>query len=64
MHRQEQALGAGQRIGAAAGGAIVLPGPFRRGDIGLVEDVLRRVAGIDPLSGNSSTTRTFSISAV
>ncbi len=44
-HRQEQALCAGQRVGAASGGAVVLPGPFRRREIGLVEDVLRRIAG-------------------
>jgi hypothetical protein len=47
MHRQEQALGAGQRIGAATGGAVVLPGPFGGGDIGFIENVLRRVAGLD-----------------
>ena len=46
MHRQEQALGAGQRVGAAAGGAVVFPGPFRRREIGLVEDVFRRIAGL------------------
>ena len=46
-HRQEQALGARQRIGAAAGGAIVLPGPVGGGEIGLVERVLRRIAGLD-----------------
>ncbi len=44
MHRQEQALGAGQRVGAAAGGAVVLPGPFRRGEVGVVERVFRRIA--------------------
>ena len=67
-HRQEQPLGAGQRVGAAAGGAVVLPGPVRGGEIGLVERVLRRIAGLHrrcaPSSGSSSTTRTFSISAV
>ena len=46
MHRQEQAFGAGQRIGAAAGGAVVLPRPFRRGEIGIVENIFRRVAGL------------------
>ena len=46
-HRQEQALRAGQRVRAAPGGAVVLPGPFRRGEIGLVEHVLRRIAGLD-----------------
>ena len=45
-HRQEQPLGAGQRIGAAPGRPIVLPGPFGRGEIGLVEHVLRRIAGL------------------
>ena len=45
-HRQEQALSAGQRIGAAAGRAVVLPGPFRRREIGLVEHVLGRIAGL------------------
>ena len=43
MHRQEQALGARQRVRAAAGDAIVLPGPFRRGDIGIVENILGRI---------------------
>ena len=46
MHRQKQALGAGQRIGAAAGCAIVLPGPSRGGKVGAVENVFRRVAGL------------------
>ena len=46
-HRQEQPLGARQRIRAAPGGAIVLPGPFRGGEVGIVEDVLRRIAGLD-----------------
>ena len=46
-HRQEQPLGAGQRVGAAAGRAVVLPGPVGGGEIGLVERVLRRVAGLD-----------------
>ena len=46
MHRQEQPLGAGQRVGAAPGRAVVLPGPFRGGEIGLVERVLRRIAGL------------------
>ena len=46
-HRQEQPLGAGQRIGAAPGGAVVLPGPFGGGEIGLVERVLGRIAGLD-----------------
>ena len=46
-HRQEQALGAGQGVGAAPGGAVVLPGPFRGGEVGLVEHVLGRIAGLD-----------------
>ncbi len=45
-HRQEQALGAGQRIGPPPGGAVVGPCPFRGGEIGLVENVLGRVAGL------------------
>ena len=45
MHRQEQAFRAGQRIGAAAGRAVILPRPFRRGEIGIVENIFRRVAG-------------------
>ena len=47
MHRQEQALGAGQRVGAAAGGAVVFPGPSGGGEIGLVENIFRRIAGLD-----------------
>ena len=46
MHRQKQALGARQRIGAASGGAIVLPGPFRRRDVGVVENVFGRITGL------------------
>ena len=46
-HRQEQPLGARQRIGAAPGRAIVAPRPVRGGQIGLVELVLRRVARLD-----------------
>ncbi len=46
-HRQEQPLGARQRVGAAPGGAIVLPGPFGRREVGFVERVLRRIAGLD-----------------
>ena len=67
VHRQEQPLGARQRIGAAAGGAVVLPGPFGRGEIGIVERVLRRIAGLHrdrAVPGSSSTTRTLSIRAV
>ena len=47
MHRQEQALGAGQRIGAATGGVVVFPRPSRGGEIGVVKDVFRRIAGLD-----------------
>ena len=47
MHRQEQPPGAGQRVGAAAGGVVVFPGPARGGEIGVVENVLRRIAGLD-----------------
>ena len=36
---------AGQRVGVAAGGAVVLPAPFGRREIGLVEQILRRIAG-------------------
>ena len=46
-HGQKQPLGARQRIGAAAGGAIMVPGPFRRGKIGLIENVLGRIPGLD-----------------
>ena len=44
-HRQEQALRARQRVGAAAGRPVVLPAPVRRGEVGLVQHVLRRIAG-------------------
>ena len=46
-HRQEQPLGARQRVGAAAGIAVVLPGPFGRGDVGFAQHVLGRVSGLD-----------------
>ena len=46
-HRQEQPLGAGQRVGAAAGIAVVLPGPFGGGDVGFAEPVLGRISGLD-----------------
>ena len=46
-HRQEQPLGAGQGVGVAAGGAVLLPGPLGGGQVGLVERVLRRIAGLD-----------------
>ena len=45
-HRHEQAAGAGQRIGTASGGAIVGPRPLRGGEIGGIERVLGRVAGL------------------
>ena len=45
--RHEQAAGAGQRVGAAAGGAVVLVAPVRRGDVGGLERVLGRIAGAD-----------------
>ena len=46
-HRQEQAFGSRQRVGAATRRAIVLPRPFRRGDIGVAQRVFRRIAGLD-----------------
>ena len=46
-HRQEQALGARQRVGAAPGGAVVLPRPFGRRDVGIADGVLGRIAGLD-----------------
>ena len=45
-HRQEQPLGARQRVRAAPGRAVVAPGPVGGGEIGLVELVLRRIAGL------------------
>ena len=45
-HGQEQPLRTWQGVGAASGRPVVLPGPFRRGEIGLIEGVLRRVAGL------------------
>ena len=45
-HRQEQAFCAGQRIRAAARGAIVAPRPVRGRKVGLVELVLRGIAGL------------------
>ena len=53
VHRQEQSFRAGQRVGAAAGGAIVFPRPFRRREIGLVEDVLRAGSRPSPRSSRS-----------
>ena len=49
-HRQEQALGAGQRVRAAPGRPVVLPRPFGGGEIGFVQRVLRRIAGLAPRS--------------
>ena len=66
-HGQEQALGAGQGVGAAARRPVVLQGPFRRGEVGLVESVLRRIAGLDGDRARlrqRSTTRTCSIEAI
>ena len=48
--RQEQALGTGQRVGSAAGRPVVLPGPFRRSDVSLVQHVFGRIAGSAPRS--------------
>ena len=44
---QIEPLGAGQRVGAAAGGAVVLPGPAGGGDVGLGQRVVGRIAGLD-----------------
>ena len=46
-HRQEQPLGAGQRIGVPARGSILLPGPAGGGEVRFLERILRRVAGLD-----------------
>ena len=46
-HGQEKALGAGEGIRAAPRRPIMLPSPFRRGEIGFVENVLRRITGLD-----------------
>ena len=45
--REIEPLGARQRVGAAAGGAVVLPGPARRGDVGIGQRVVGRIAGLD-----------------
>ena len=45
-HRQEQALGARQRIGAATRRPVVVEGPLGGRDVGLVDSVLGRVAGL------------------
>jgi hypothetical protein len=44
-HRQIKPLGAGQRVGAAPGRAVMLPGPARGGDIGIDQRVVGRIAG-------------------
>ncbi len=46
-HRQEQPFSPRQRVGAAAGRAIVAPGPVGGGEIGLIELILRRIAALD-----------------
>ena len=46
-HGQEQAFRTRERVRAAPGNPVVLPRPFRRRDIRLVEDVLGRIAGLD-----------------
>ena len=45
VHRQEQALRAGKRIGAATGGSVAIPSPFGGRDVSVVEGVLRRISG-------------------
>ena len=45
-HGQKQALGARKRIGAAPGGMIVLPRPIGGCDVGLIENILGRIAGL------------------
>ena len=42
-HRQKQSFCARQRVGTAPGGRALVPGPFRSGQIRLVEDVFRRI---------------------
>ena len=46
-HRQEQSPRARQGIGAPTGGAIAFERPFRRRQIGLLEEVLGRVGPLD-----------------
>ena len=46
-HRQEQAFRAWKRVRASARRAVVLPRPFRRRDIRVVENVLGRITGLD-----------------
>ena len=46
-HGQKQAFCARKRIRAASRGTIVLPRPFGGRDIGVVQHVLRRIAGLD-----------------
>ena len=66
--RQEQPLGAGQRVGAAAGRRGCAPRPIRRRR-GRPRRACPRAdsrpcTAIVPSSGSSSTTRTFSIEAI
>ena len=46
-HGQEQPLRPRQRVGVAASGTILLPGPLGSRQIGLFERILRRVAGLE-----------------
>ena len=46
-HRQEQPLGTRQRIRAAPGRTVVVPGPVGGSEIGLIELVFRRIATLD-----------------
>ena len=46
-HGEKQPLGAWQRVGAAPGRAIMVPSPFCRGEIGLIENVLGRIPCLD-----------------
>ena len=45
-HRQEKTLRSGERVRSTPRSAVVLPGPFRRGEIGFIEDILWRIAGL------------------
>ena len=46
-HGEKQPLGAWQRVGAASGRAIMVPSPFRRGEISLIENVLGWITCLD-----------------
>ena len=64
--RQEQARCSRKIVRAAAGGRVVAPAPFRRGEVVVVELVLGRVGGQTaslPSSGSRNTTSAFSITA-